>query len=124
MSGKKSTGNIAVDCMLAIEDAGFPLGQKISSKDMLLALQIATRQENKVEENRPITEIFIAELRQILADPRPTSTQLIIAKTQESIDEIIQGGQAYSDEGMKRISVLSYTLSMLNAQLKEESKNN
>lgn len=117
--GTKS--NAFVDCLLAMEDAGIQPGPKISSNSILLAFLLSMRSEGEPEEPRPLTEIFVDELNKIIADPRPLTTQEIIAQSKEVIDFLKGVG---SSRALKKVAVIELALLMLRTNLKKEAINN
>lgn len=124
MSGKQpeSTGNIAIDCMLSLEDANFPPDQKISPSSMLLAVTLAQQKQYDDGEERPVTEIFIAELKQILERDEQVSLEKILLTVEQQIEEVTGDGNGYTEEGMKRVATLSYTATMLRTAIRQESQ--
>lgn len=106
-----------IDCILAIEDAGFPPEQKISSASILLAFLLAVKHNAEPGEGHTLSQLFIQELRKILADPQPPTTQDIIAKTQNSIAELEQIG---TGKARKQAMLLQFPLTMLKVKLKKD----
>ena len=89
---------------------------------MLLALTIAKQKRYDDGEERPITEIFLAELRQILERNEQVSLEKILLTVEKQIDEATENGNGYHQEGMLRVAALSYTATMLRTAIKQESQ--
>lgn len=123
MSGvqPESTGNLAVDCMLAIEGAGFVPGE-VTSSAMFLALVRAQGKKYESSEERPVTEIFTEELRTIVDGDEQASLEKVLLTVESQIEEATEDGNGYTEEGMKRVAVLSYTATMVRTAIKKESK--
>lgn len=117
----ESTGNVAIDCMLAMEGAGFTPGE-VSSSSMFLALVRA--QGNKYEggKERPVTEIFTEELRTIVDENEQVSLEKVLLTVESQIEEATEGSKGHTEEGMKRVAVLSYTATMVRTAIKEAEK--
>ena len=117
----KSTGNVALDCMLGMEAAGFTPGE-VNSSSMFLALIRA--QGKKYEgsgEERPVTEIFNEELRTIVDADEPASLEKVLLTVESQIEKATKNGNGYTTEGMKRVAVLSYTATMVRTAIKKEA---
>ena len=125
MSGTeaKSSGNVAVDCMLAMGKAFTP-ADKVQPDQMLLALTRAQRKGYDEGEERPVTEIFIAELRSIVDSSESVSMEKILLTVEAEIEEVSQDGNGYTAEGMKRVAVLSYMATMLRTEIKKKALQN
>ena len=123
MSGvqSESTGNVAVDCMLALEGAGFTPGE-VTPSNMFLALVRAQGKQSESSDERPVTEIFIEELRTIVDEDEQVSLEKVLLTVESQIEEATENGNGYTEEGMKRVAVLSYTATMVRTAIKKESK--
>ena len=116
----ESSGNVAVDCMLAIPGAGFSKGE-VSSDSMFLALVRAQGKKHEGSDERPITEIFTEELRAIVDEKESVSLEKALLTVESQIEEATEGNKGYTDEGMKRVAVLSYTATMVRTAIKEKA---
>lgn len=113
-----------LECLLALEQlkpSDFPAERKIPPRSLLLAFILANTAVAKSHEARPLPEIFISELKQLLAAPRPPSTHEIIDNTQKAIDDLrtIKEGAP-----LPKMAALSFTLIMLKAKLRKEARYN
>ena len=117
----KSSGNIAVDCMLAMGEAFSP-EDGVTSSHMLLALTLAQRKTYDEGEERPVTEIFVAELRSILENNESVSMEKILLTVEDEIDEVSRDNNGYTPEGMKRVAALSYKATMLRTEIKKKAQ--
>ncbi|KPQ31488.1 MAG: hypothetical protein HLUCCA11_23630 [Phormidesmis priestleyi Ana] len=123
MSGaqSKSTGNVAIDCILAMEDGGFTPGE-ITSNSMFLALVRAQGKKYESRDERPVTEIFLEELRAILDEDEQSSLEKVLLTVESQIEEATENGNGYTEAGMKRVAVLSYAATMVRTAIKQASK--
>ena len=117
----ESTGNVALDCMLAIEGAGFIPGE-VSSVRMFLALVRAQGKKYADSEDRPVTTIFTEELRAIVDENEQASLEKVLLTVESQIEEATADNNGYTQEGMKRVAVLSYTATMVRTAIKKESQ--
>lgn len=121
-SGETMTDSTAkkeswIDCLLAIEVAEFP-EQKIPESSLLLAFMNAFKREAAPAETRSLSQLFIEELRKILADPQPPATHDIILATQKAIQELNEIGKS------KEALLLAFPLNMLQDKLARDANNN
>ena len=112
-----SLGNPAIDCLLALDDAQIPK-QKIPESSLLLAFTKAVKRECEPTETRALPQIFVEEMKTILADPKPPNTHEIITATQTAIDELKEIGN------IKGALVLSTSLMMLQSKFAKDAQNN
>jgi hypothetical protein len=123
MSGaqSESTGNVAVDCILAMEYGGFTPGE-VRPNSMFLALVRAQGKKYESRDERPVTEIFIEELRTIVDEDEQASLEKVLLTVESQIEEATENDKGYTEEGMKRVAVLSYTATMVRTAIKKESQ--
>lgn len=122
-SEKKSSGNIAIDCMLAMAEV-FKPDDKVMPDQMFLALTRAKRKKYDDEECRPITEIFISELKLLRANDEGVSLEKTLLTVEDEIEEVTKDGNGYTTEGMKRLAVLSYTATMIRTEIRKKADSN
>ena len=102
--------NPIIDCLLALDDAQIPK-QKIPESSLLLAFTKAYKRECEMNETQPLPQLFVEELKTILADPKPPNTRDIIMATQKAIDELKAVGNS------KGAFILSASLAMLQSKI-------
>ena len=125
MTQEKSTGNPAIDCMLAMSDAGFTPEQNISMKDITLAMTRAMLNEAKIEESRPLTDIFVEELGKIVGEPQcSSSTQEIIYQTEQAISNTVGKEDQYGKELESRLAIADIARLMMSKTLSDKAKYN
>ena len=117
MPSSVSTSNPVIDCLLALDDAQIPK-QKIPESGLLLAFTKAIKRECEPTEARPLPQIFVEEMKTIIADPNPPNTHDIITATQKAIGELKEMGNS------KEALVLSVSLVMLQAKSAKDAQNN
>lgn len=117
MTGFTTKKESWIDCLLAIENAGLPK-QKIPESGLLLAFMMAIKHRAEPTEKRSLSQLFIEELRKILADQQPPSTHDIILAAQQAIEELNEMGNK------KDAFLLSFPLTMMQAKLAREAQNN
>ena len=125
MPQEKSTGNPAIDCMLAMPDAGFTPEQNISMKDITLAMTRAMLNEAKIEESRPLTDIFVEELGKIVGEPQSSSsTQEVIYQTKQAISDTVGKEDQHGKELKSRLAIADIARLMMSKTLSDKAKYN
>ncbi|MEO1351903.1 MAG: hypothetical protein AAFW84_24380, partial [Cyanobacteria bacterium J06635_15] len=71
-----------------------------------------------------VPDIFIAELKEILADPKPTLMPEIISTTQSSVDELQEQSSEAGTPTPAEMIALSLGLGMLLKKQKKDSHEN
>lgn len=121
MSGPSTNRDTWIDCLLAIEDAGFPPEQKIPESSLLLAFLMATKLEGDPAETRSLSELFIDQLKKGMANPQPPSTQEMIAETQTAISEL---SAPDTRAPASKLIPLQFALAALKTKLRKDVQNN
>ena len=128
MDSSPGTGNRAIDCILALENVEVPLGQRISEKDLLQGFLLALKREAIAEESVELPDIFVTEIKRLLASPISTSTEEIVPlPLSRPIAELSEQRDKHSRAASKlsgNIRVLEFALSSLRLQTAKESEKN
>ncbi|MEM8805362.1 MAG: hypothetical protein AAGF01_04955 [Cyanobacteria bacterium P01_G01_bin.38] len=123
----EGTRNPMIECILALENAGIPEGTKIPEASMLLAFVRAMKRRGEAKitgEEISVPDIFIAELKEILADPKPTLMPEIISTTQSSVDDLQEQSSEAGTAMPAEMIALSLGLGMLLKKQKKDSHEN
>ena len=116
--------NPAIECLLAMEAADLPAKPKVNSKDMLSAFVVALQKEVEENENRAFPDIFIEELKRLLASgDRPTSTQDLIETSRAALNDLKVKNTGRKEQSSQML-VLSLGVEMLIAKLQRDAINN
>lgn len=107
----------AIDCILALGESDIP-AQKIPPGVFLLAFTKAFKQNRGSVETQELPQLFIEELKEILAAPSIPDTSDIILATRGAIAELEEAGDRQGS------LVLPISLTMLQAKLASEVQNN
>ena len=122
---KKSTGNPAIDCLLAMPEAGFTPDQNISMKEIMLALTRATLNEAKIDESRQLTDIFVEELGKIVDGPeRASSTQQVIYQTEQAMLDTVGKEDQYEKGLESKLAITRIATLMMSQTLSNKADSN
>ena len=121
-TGKKSTGNPAIYCLLAMPEAGFTPDQNISMKEIMLALTRATLNEAKIDESRQLTDIFVEELGKIVDGPeRASSTQQVIYQTEQAMLDTVGKEDQYEKGLESKLAITRIAALMMSQTLSNKA---
>lgn len=117
MTNSAPLRNPVIDCLLALDDAQISK-QKIPESGLLLAFTKAFKRECEPTETRALPQLFVEEIKTILADPKPPNTRDIILETQKAIKELKEMGNSNG------ALMLSISLAMLQSKSAKDAQNN
>lgn len=117
MANPAAMRNPVIDCILALGESDIP-DQKIPPGAFLLAFTKAFKRNRESVETQEIPQLFVEEIKIILAAPSIPDTHDIILATKEAITELEGAGDRQG------ALVLSVSLTMLQAKFAKDVKNN